>query len=67
LKKPRRWKPAGLSALDATNRRHFMTTFNRTMWANAGYARDYREQADRCVADCHYQNGLFTIYSGKKP
>jgi|GraSoiStandDraft_55_1057291.scaffolds.fasta_scaffold208313_2 hypothetical protein len=39
-----------------------MTTFDRTMWMNAGYARGYREQADR-----HYQNGLFTINSGKKP
>ena len=44
-----------------------MTTFDRTIWVNAGYARDYREPANRCIPDCHYQNGRFTIESGKKP
>jgi hypothetical protein len=44
-----------------------MKTFDRTMWVNAGHARDYREQADRCIPDRHYQRGRFTINRGKKP
>jgi len=44
-----------------------MTTFDRTMWVNAGHVRDYREQAERCVPDCHYRNERFTIDRGKKP
>jgi len=44
-----------------------MTTFDRTKWVNAGHARDYREQADRCISDRPYQNERFTIYRGKKP
>jgi len=41
--------------------------FDRTMWVNDGYGRHFREQADRCVPDCHYQYGRLTIYRGKKP